>query len=224
MNMVPVIAVDGPSGSGKGTISALLAARLGWHFLDSGALYRALGIAARRRGMPLDQGPALVQLAGGLGLVFRDGRILLDGRDVTDEIRTEASGDAASRVAAIPEVREALLGWQRGYAREPGLVADGRDMGSVVFPQAEVKIFLTAAPEERARRRYNQLKQKGFDVNLRSLISEIEARDLRDRSRAVAPLKAPAAALDVDSTGLSIDEVFARVVERVRETLPDLGI
>jgi cytidylate kinase len=222
--MPRIITIDGPSGSGKGTISALLAARLGWHFLDSGAIYRALGIAALARGMPLDQGPALAELADSLDLVFRDGRILLDGRDVGDQLRTEASGEAASRVAAIPEVREALLGWQRAYAREPGLVADGRDMGTVVFPQAEVKIFLTAASEERARRRYNQLKEKGFDVNLRSLILEIEARDLRDRSRAVAPLKAPAAALEVDSTGLSIDEVFARVLERVRETFPDLGI
>jgi len=224
MSMARVITIDGPSGSGKGTISALLAERLGWHFLDSGAIYRALGIAALQRGLPLDQGPALVELAAGLDLVFRDGGILLDGRDVSDEIRTEASGDAASRVAAIPEVRQALLGWQRDYAREPGLVADGRDMGSVVFPQAEVKIFLTATSEERARRRYKQLKEKGFDVNLRSLISEIEERDLRDRSRAVAPLKAPAAALEVDSTGLSIDEVFVRVLERVRETFPDLGV
>lgn len=221
--MPRVITIDGPSGSGKGTISILLAERLGWHFLDSGAIYRALGIAALARGVPLDQGPALSELAGSLDLVFLDGRILLDSRDVSDEIRTEASGAAASRVAVIPQVREALLGWQRDYAREPGLVADGRDMGSVVFPHAEVKIFLTAAPDERARRRYNQLKQKGFDVNLRNLISEIEARDLRDRSRVVAPLKAPAAALEVDSTGLSIDEVFARVLERVREAFPDLG-
>ena len=220
--MARVITIDGPSGSGKGTLSTLLAERLGWRFLDSGAIYRALGIAARGRGIPLDQG--LAALAGSLDLVFRDGRILLDGRDVSDEIRTEASGDAASRVAAIPVVRQALLGWQRDYAREPGLVADGRDMGSVVFPDAEVKIFLTAAPEERARRRYKQLKEKGFDVNLRNLISEIEERDLRDRSRAVAPLKAPAAALDVDSTGLSIEEVLARVLERVREAFPDLGV
>lgn len=222
--MARVITIDGPSGSGKGTLSTLLAERLGWRFLDSGAIYRALGIAARGRGIPLDQGPALAALAGSLDLVFRDGRILLDGRDVSDEIRTEASGNAASRVAAIPVVRQALLGWQRDYAREPGLVADGRDMGSVVFPDAEVKIFLTAAPEERARRRYKQLKEKGFDVNLRNLISEIEERDLRDRSRAVAPLKAPAAALDVDSTGLSIEEVLARVLERVREAFPDLGV
>ena len=136
--MARVITIDGPSGSGKGTLSTLLAERLGWRFLDSGAIYRALGIAARGRGIPLDQGPALAALAGSLDLVFRDGRILLDGRDVSDEIRTEASGDAASRVAAIPVVRQALLGWQRDYAREPGLVADGRDMGSVVFPEAGV--------------------------------------------------------------------------------------
>jgi len=222
--MARVITIDGPSGSGKGTIGAMLAKRLGWHFLDSGAIYRALGIVARWRGVPLDQVAALSELAGGLDLVFRDGRILLENRDVSDEIRTELSGDMASRVAAIPEVREALLGWQRGCAREPGLVADGRDMGSVVFPEAEVKVFLTAAPEERARRRYNQLKEKGFDVNLRNLISEIEERDLRDRSRAVAPLTAPAAALEVDSTGFSIDEVFARVLERVRRAFPDLGV
>jgi cytidylate kinase len=191
--------------------------------LDSGAIYRALGIVAGWRGVALDQVEALSQLAGRLDLVFQDGQILLEGRDVSDQIRTEEAGDAASRVAAIPEVRQALLAWQRSCAREPGLVADGRDMGSVVFPEAGVKVFLTATPEERARRRYNQLKGKGFDVNLPTLISEIKERDLRDRSRAVAPMMAPAAALEVDSTGLSIDEVLARVLERVRETFPDLG-
>ena len=194
--MAPVITIDGPSGSGKGSISQLLAERLGWHFLDSGALYRALGMAARRRGLGFDQVPDLVALARDMDLVFQGGRVRLDGEDVSATIRTEASGADASRVAAISEVREALLDWQRAYAREPGLVADGRDMGSVVFPGAEIKIFLTASPEERARRRYKQLKEKGFDVNLPTLISEIEERDRRDSNRA--------AAVDLRSTGFFV--------------------
>ena len=222
--MVRVVTIDGPSGSGKGTLGQRLASRLGWHFLDSGALYRVLGLAAQRRGLEPDRVSELVALAGEMNLAFRGGRVLLDGENVSDVIRTEAVGNAASRVAAIPEVREALLSWQRAYAREPGLVADGRDMGSVVFPDAQVKIFLTASPEERARRRYNQLKEKGLDVSLPALVSEIEERDRRDSSRATAPLKAPAAALRVESTELSIDEVVSRVLERVRTAFPDLEL
>ena len=220
MSMVPVITVDGPSGSGKGTISQLLAARLGWHFLDSGALYRALGLAARARDIALDAEAELAVLAGQLELRFEGERILLDGRDVSDDIRTETSGNAASKVAALPAVRAALLEWQRDQARAPGLVADGRDMGSVVFPQAALKLFLTASAEERAQRRYKQLKGKGFDVSLSSLVEEIEERDRRDRSRSVAPLRPAADAVELDSTGLSIEEVFDQVLDQVRSVLP----
>ena len=222
--MIPIITIDGPSGAGKGTIGQLLAERLGWHFLDSGALYRVLAAAARRRGITHDQIPELVALAENLDLRFDQGGVWLEGRDVSDEIRTEECGNAASKVAAVPEVRRALLGWQRAYAREPGLIADGRDMGSVVFPQAQVKIFLTASAEERARRRYNQLKGKGIDVSLANLTSEIEERDRRDRTRSVAPLKAPAAALELDSTAYSIDEVLEKVLLKVREAFPKLDV
>ncbi len=222
--MIPIITIDGPSGSGKGTIGQLLAERLGWHFLDSGALYRVVAAAARSRGITSDQIPRLVGLAENLDLSFDQGRVWLEGRDVSDEIRTEECGNAASKVAAVPEVRRALLDWQRAYARVPGLIADGRDMGSVVFPEAQVKIFLTASAEERARRRYNQLKEKGIDVSLASLTSEIEERDRRDRTRSVSPLKAPAAALEVDSTAYSIDEVLEKVLLKVREAFPKLDV
>ena len=222
--MTRVVTIDGPSGSGKGTISQLLAERLGWHFLDSGALYRVLGVAALRRGLDAGQPQELKKLAEVLGVTFRKERIILDGEDVADAIRTESAGNMASKVAALPEVRAALLERQRAFAREPGLVADGRDMGTVVFPAAEVKIFLTASAEERAIRRYNQLKGKGLDVNLPDLAAEIRERDQRDRIRSVAPLKAAAAALEVESTGLSIEEVFERVEAKVFATWPDLRI
>lgn len=221
---MPVVTIDGPSGSGKGTIAELLAARLGWHCLDSGALYRLVGLAAGRAGIGLDEEEKLAELARTLPVEFQAGRVLLSGEDVTTRIRTEEAGNAASRVAVLPEVRVALLEWQRDCAREPGLVADGRDMGSVVFPDAQVKIFLTASPEERARRRYNQLKEKGLDVNLTALIAEIRERDERDRNRSVAPLQAPAAALEVESTALSIEEVLERVLAQVRKTFPDLKV
>jgi cytidylate kinase len=224
MSMTRVVTIDGPSGSGKGTISQLLAERLGWHFLDSGALYRVLGVAALRRGLDAGQPQEMKKLAEVLGVTFRKERIILDGEDVADAIRTESAGNMASKVAALPEVRAALLERQRAFAREPGLVADGRDMGTVVFLAAEVKIFLTASAEERAIRRYNQLKEKGFDVNLPDLAAEIRERDQRDRSRSVAPLKAAAAALEVESTGLSIEEVFERVEAKVFATWPDLKI
>jgi len=221
---VPVITIDGPSGSGKGTIGRMLAERLGWDFLDSGALYRVLGLAAERRGLTPDKSAALATLARAMDLRFEDERVLLDGEDVSDAIRSEAAGNAASKVAAVPEVRAALLEWQRGCARGPGLVADGRDMGSVVFPDAAVKIFLTASAEERANRRYKQLKEKGMSVSLRNLIADIRERDERDRRRAMAPLRAPAAALEVESSDLGIDEVLNRVLARVREALPGLDI
>jgi cytidylate kinase len=218
-----VVTIDGPSGSGKGTIARLLADRLGWHCLDSGALYRLVGVAAERARASFDDSTALAAIARSLPAVFDGDRVLLDGEDVSTLIRTEQAGSLASRVAAVPAVREALLDWQRAQAREPGLVADGRDMGTVVFPGAPVKVFLTASPDERAQRRYKQLLEKGFAANLANLVAEIRERDERDRTRAVAPLKAPAAALEIESTALSIEEVLDRVLERVRSAFPDLA-
>jgi cytidylate kinase len=216
----PVVTLDGPSGTGKGTIAGLLAGRLGWHCLDSGALYRVLGLAAERSGIDLNDGAALAELAGGLGVEFKEGRVLLDREDVSDAIRTETAGSAASRVAAHPAVRDVLLEWQRAAARPPGLVADGRDMGSVVFPHAQVKVFLTASAEERARRRLKQLKDKGMDVSLSALCSEIAERDARDTQRAVAPLVAPEGAVVLDTTSLSIAEVLAQVLVAVETAFP----
>ncbi len=219
-----VITIDGPSGTGKGTIADLLARRLGWHCLDSGALYRVLGLAAGRQGLDLDDGDAIAALAAELPVDFEGGRVLLAGEDVSDAIRSESAGMAASRVAAHPPVRAALLDWQHRHARSPGLVADGRDMGTVVFPQAPLKVFLDASAEERAVRRYKQLKEKGLDANLASLVSDIRERDSRDRNRSVAPLRPAQDALIVDSTRLSIDEVLDRVLEEVRRVFPDLVI
>lgn len=217
---VPVITVDGPSGSGKGTISQLLARELGYHFLDSGALYRLLALAALRRGLDLEDEPALATLARALDVSFQpDGRILLDGVAVGEELRTEATGNAASRVAAVPAVRDALLERQRAFARPPGLVADGRDMGTVVFPQAPAKVFLTASAEARAERRYKQLKEKGFSPKMAGLVEEIRTRDARDANRAVAPLRPAADALQLDSTGLSIEAVLERALGFVRERI-----
>ncbi|MCW8890437.1 MAG: (d)CMP kinase, partial [Sedimenticola sp.] len=183
--MVPVVTIDGPSGSGKGTIASQVADQLGWRCLDSGALYRLLGYAAEKSGVALDDAESLAQLALSMKVEFQPGRILLDDEDVSLLIRTEQAGNSASKVAAVPEVRSALLEWQRACAIAPGLVADGRDMGSVVFPDAAVKIFLDASAEERAQRRYNQLIEKGLSANLGSLIAEIRERDDRDRNRSV---------------------------------------
>ncbi len=211
-----VIAIDGPSGSGKGTVAGLLARKLGWKLLDSGALYRLLAFAARNHGIALDNEAALERLATYLDVQFlpeaNGERIVLEGTDVTLAIRTEQAGADASQVAALPVVRAALLQRQRAFLESPGLVADGRDMGTVVFPQAPLKIFLTASAEERARRRYHQLKGNGEDVSLPSLLDEIQARDLRDTQRAVAPLIPADDAILLDSTELSIELVLQRIL------------
>jgi CMP/dCMP kinase len=221
--MLPIVTIDGPSGSGKGTIARLLANQFGLHCLDSGALYRLLGLAAERAGVEPSMVERLVELASAMEVEFKGGCVLLDGEDVSLAIRTERAGNAASRVAAVPEVREALLQWQRNYAREPGLVADGRDMGTVVFPHAGVKIYLTASPEERARRRYNQLKEKGLNANLSHLVAEIRERDNRDSNRSVAPLLPAPDALVLESTALSITEVLAQVAGSVHQVYPELA-
>ncbi len=222
--MVPVITIDGPSGSGKGTIANLLAEKLGWAVLDSGALYRLVGYTAEKSGISFDQVDKLCEIARSMDVEFKGDQVYLDGEEISSFIRTEVAGNRASKVAAIPEVRNELLEWQQSFAKEPGLVADGRDMGSVVFPNAAVKVFLTASAEERANRRYNQLKQKGISVSLRDLVRDIRERDERDQNRDVAPLIAPVAALELESTSLSIDEVLERVLEKVRSTLPDLNV
>ncbi|SFM29138.1 cytidylate kinase [Ectothiorhodospira mobilis] len=219
---VPVITIDGPGGSGKGTVSRLLAERLGWSFLDSGALYRLVALAALRRELPLDDADALAELARGLDVRFEldgagESRTLLDGEVVASELRTEACGEAASRVAAIPAVREALLARQRDFQSPPGLVADGRDMGTVVFPHAPLKIFLTASREERARRRFKQLKEQGLSANLQNLLRELAERDRRDSERAVAPLRPAEDALEVDSTDMGIDAVLTEIVQAARQ-------
>ena len=219
---VPVIAIDGPVGSGKGTVSHRVATALGFQLLDSGALYRVLALAARARGVTFDDAMTLARLAGSLDITFTVGgatspvRTLLAGVDVTGEIRTEQCGNDASCVSACPEVRDALLVRQHGFRRPPGLVADGRDMGSVVFPDAPVKVFLTATPRARAERRHKQLMAKGVDVSVTRLFREIAERDKRDRERAVAPLKQAEDAVVVDTTGLDIDAVVARVLEIAR--------
>ncbi len=218
--MIPVLTIDGPSGAGKGAVGRLLAQRLDWHFLDSGAIYRVLGLAVLEQDVGYDQVPVIVELAHGLDFGFKGDSVLYGGRDVTEAIRREDCGQAASNLAAIPAVRAALLARQRAFAMAPGLVADGRDMGDVVFPEALLKVFLTASPKERARRRYNQLKEKGFDVNLPALVCEIEARDRRDTNRSVAPMKVPKGAFIVDSTEMGIEKVVAVVLEKLQGIFP----
>ncbi|HET8899900.1 MAG TPA: (d)CMP kinase [Rhodanobacteraceae bacterium] len=217
----PVLTIDGPSGSGKGTVSRRVADALGWHLLDSGALYRAIGYAAGMAGLDLTDAAAVTRCAESTRISFRDPgdggdtRVIVNGHDASDELRTETCGAAASAVAVFPAVRAALLDKQRGFRKGAGLVADGRDMGTVIFPDAEIKVFLTASAAERARRRYKQLKEKGLAVTLASLLHEIEARDARDAARKVAPLKPAADAVSIDSTGMPIDEVVAAVLALV---------
>jgi CMP/dCMP kinase len=214
----PIVTIDGPSGSGKGTVSRALAQQLSWHLLDSGALYRLVALAGVGAGAASSDEARHAELAARMAIRFDTGpggaeRVWLEEQDVTAAIRTESAGQGASRVAAWPSVRTALLKRQRAFAQPPGLIADGRDMGTVVFPGADLKVFLTATPEERARRRYKQLKDKGSDVSLPALSREIAERDSRDQTRPVAPLRAAPGACVIDSTGLEVAAVVARVLE-----------
>lgn len=228
MSDVPVIAVDGPSGTGKGTVCGRLADWLGWQLLDSGALYRLVALQAGRTGTPVSDEAALARLAAEMELDFVRGgeeipiRALLAGEDVSAAIRSESISRLASEVAACPAVRQALLARQRACRQPPGLIADGRDMGTVVFPDAPLKLFLTATPEERARRRYKQLKDKGIGVNLRQLSADIAERDARDSQRKVSPLKPAPDAVVIDTTGLDIDDVMQRVTAQVIENIAGL--
>lgn len=214
---IPVIAIDGPSASGKGTVAQLVADRLGFRYLDSGALYRLLALAAARRNVPFDGEEGLARLAEGLDIRFEQGEIWLDGERAGDAIRTEECGNGASRVAAYPRVRAALLDLQRAFRKAPGLVADGRDMGSVVFPDAVLKIFLTASAEVRADRRYKQLIEKGMDANIQQILHDIKQRDERDSARSVAPLQKCADASLLDTSALTIAEAVGEVLARFQQ-------
>ena len=215
---VHVVTIDGPSGAGKGTLAAAIAEARGWHLLDSGALYRIIAVVALRQGVSLSDAALLAALCSELQIVFGAGSVTVNGDDLTDAIRTEDVGSAASVVAALPPVREAILTLQQASRRAPGLVADGRDMGTVVFPDAPVKIFLDASAEARAERRYNQLKNKGLSVKFPTLLEQIQERDARDRERAVAPLRPAEDALIIDSSEMSIDAVVATVIEHILRT------
>jgi len=221
----PVITVDGPSGAGKGTLCMLLADKLGFHLLDSGAIYRVLALAAIHHGVDTESEDALVPLATHLDVQFiAEGdlvKVILEGEDVSGELRKEETGMAASKVAALPRVREALLRRQRAFSAAPGLVADGRDMGTVVFPEAQAKIFLDASAEERANRRLKQLQEKGLDVRFADLLSEIQERDDRDRNRPVAPLRPAEDALVLDSTSMTIDEVVEKALQYIESKLAE---
>jgi len=224
MAAIPVMTIDGPSGSGKGTVSRVAARKLGWALLDSGALYRLVALAGRRAGVDLSDAARLANLAQNVAIRFDstpEGEeiVWLGGQEVTHEIRTEVAGNDASKVAALPPVRAALLERQRRFAVAPGLVADGRDMGTVVFPGAQVKIFLTASADERAARRYKQLKQKGVAATLAALSKEIAERDERDTTRTISPLVASEDAVLLDTTGMSIEAVVERILSVARERL-----
>jgi len=220
---VPVVAVDGPGGAGKGTICRGLADALGWHLLDSGALYRLVALEALESGLDLGDEARVAALAETLDARFEGAAILLRDREVSEAIRSEACSQGASRVAALPGVRQALVGRQRRFRQPPGLVADGRDMGSNIFPDAGLKIYLTASVEERARRRYKQLKDKGIGVSLSALSRDLAERDRRDAERAEAPLRACADARILDTTEMPIEAVVARVLRWARDVYPDSG-
>lgn len=220
--MTPVITIDGPSGSGKGTISLNIADKLGWHMLDSGSLYRLTALACTMDGVDLENVSQVADIAENLDVEFRpEDRnlcILLRGEVVSEAIRAEEIGMKASTVAAIPQVRQALLARQRAFARGPGLVADGRDMGTTVFPQAQLKIFMTASCEERAERRYKQLKQKGISVSLADLVTDLRLRDEQDTNRSVSPLKPADDAIVLDTTEMSIEQVTAKLLQLAEQT------
>jgi cytidylate kinase len=213
----PVIAIDGPSASGKGTVAAKVAAALGFHYLDSGALYRLVALAAQRRSVPLDDEAGLAQVAATMDVAFVPDRVTLGGEDVSAPLRTEEVSKAASRVAACPAVRQALLARQRGFRRSPGLVADGRDMGSIVFPDAPLKVYLTAAIATRAERRYKQLMEKGMYAKMPDVVEELARRDERDTTRPVAPLKHYPDAIFLDTTGMTVDQAVDEILARWRE-------
>lgn len=222
LSSVPVITIDGPSGSGKGTLSLMLARALGWHFLDSGALYRALAVAAGRNGVNLEDELGLERLALNLPLSFHEFQIFLEGDDITRELRQESTGNLASQVSVFPKVRRALLARQRAFLQPPGLVADGRDMGTVIFPEAPLKIYLEASLEERAKRRFHQLKEGKSSVKMEALLQEIAERDARDRARVVAPLQPAPDAKVIDTTGVDIASVFSQVMQAVERQWPHL--
>jgi cytidylate kinase len=215
-----VIAIDGPSASGKGTVAARVAAALGFNYLDSGALYRLVTLSALQRGSDLQDEDELARVAQTMGIDFRNGGVQLDGRDVTEELRTEEVSAATSKVASRPRVRQALLARQRGFRRPPGLVADGRDMGSVVFPEAALKVFLTAAVGTRAERRYKQLMEKGMYAKMSDVVEDLRRRDERDSTRPVAPLKHYPDAFFLDTTGLSVDQAVQKILDWWRERSP----
>jgi len=223
MSNVNLITIDGPSGSGKGTVCHILAKKLNWHLLDSGALYRILAFSALQENVNLDDAKRLAELALNLDVSFQSNGVgvdtLLAGENIGDKLRTETVAQAASQVAAIQAVRDALLARQKAFRQAPGLIADGRDMGTVVFPDAQVKVFLDASAEERAQRRFNQLQDKGFNVSIAQILSEIKERDFRDRNRTVAPLRPADDALVIDSTSLTIAQVVDKVLELVEKKL-----
>ena len=219
VSSIPVIAIDGPTASGKGTVAQRVAERLGFHYLDSGSLYRLVALAAIKRGQDLADADAVTKIAANMDVTFRDGKTLLDGRDVGDEIRTEAASQNASRVAALPSVRTALLNLQRDFRVAPGLVADGRDMGSVVFSDAVLKVYLTASAEARAERRTKQLKEKGMSAIMSDVVKELGARDERDMNRPVAPLKHYSDAYLIDTTGISAEVAVQKILSLAQKSL-----